>query len=172
MDHPIKRDHSRFKKIVKGKIKENLRKSGQGGTGQGNGQPGDPVDGQEGEGEPGEGEVGKDEGKKELEVELDSSELAKILGDELALPNIEPKGKKQMQSTAEKYTSIGNVGPDSLRHVKRTYRQALKRQMSLGLYDPKNPQIIPIRDDYRFRASNEKIEFENGEQSLFGSTFG
>jgi hypothetical protein len=192
MDHPIKRDHSRFKKIVKGKIKENLRKyvsqgemvspkgngkfkipmpqieiprfkfgDGQGGTGQGDGQPGDPVDGEPGEGEPGDGKAGQDEGSKELEVELDSSELAQILGDELELPNIEPKGKKQMQSTSEKYTSIGNIGPDSLRHVKRTYKEALKRQMSLGLYDPNNPQIIPIREDYRFRASNEKVEFEN-----------
>ena len=26
MDHPIKRDHSRFRKIVKGKIRDNLRK--------------------------------------------------------------------------------------------------------------------------------------------------
>ena len=44
---------------------------------------------------------------------------------------------------------------------KEPYREALKRQMSLGLYDPQNPQIIPIREDYRFRASNEKVEFEN-----------
>ena len=26
MDHPIKRDHARFKKIVKGKLRDNLRK--------------------------------------------------------------------------------------------------------------------------------------------------
>ncbi len=26
MDHPIKRDHARFRKIVKGKIRDNLRK--------------------------------------------------------------------------------------------------------------------------------------------------
>ena len=119
------------------------------------------MDGEPGEGEPGEGEAGKDEGSKELEVELSNIELAQILGDELELPNIEPKGKKQIQSTSEKYTSIGMVGPDSLRHVKRTYKEALKRQMSLGLYDPDNPQIIPIREDYRFRSSNEKVEFEN-----------
>ena len=158
MDHPIKRDHNRFKKIVKGKIKENLRKyvsqgemispkgngkfkipmpqieiprfkfgDSQGGTGQGDGQPGDPVDGQEGEGQEGDGKAGQDEGNKELEVELDSAELAQILGDELELPNIEPKGKKQIQSTTEKYTSIGNVGPDSLRHVKRTLQRSSEK---------------------------------------------
>ena len=26
MDHPIKRDHSRFRKIIKGKIRDNLKK--------------------------------------------------------------------------------------------------------------------------------------------------
>ncbi len=67
----------------------------QGGSGQGQGGEGDPVDGKPGEGEPGEGEAGEGEGNKELEVEMDIEELAKILGDELELPNIEPKGKRK-----------------------------------------------------------------------------
>lgn len=193
MDHPIKRDHARFRKIVKGKVRDNLKKyvshgempiakgngqfkipmpqietprfrfgdKSQGGTGQGNGQPGDPVDGQPGEGEPGKGEAGEGEGKKELEVELSLEELASILGEQLALPKIEPKGKKNLQSTVDRYTSIGNVGPDALRHFKRTYKEALKRQIAMGTYDPENPIIIPTRADMRFRSSNKKIEFEN-----------
>ncbi|MCR9204445.1 MAG: DUF444 family protein [Halobacteriovoraceae bacterium] len=193
MDHPIKRDHTRFRNIVKGKIRDNLRKyvsngemplpkgdgsykipmpsietprfkfgdQSQGGTGQGDGQQGDPVDGQEGEGEPGEGEAGEGEGNKELEVELSLEELASILGEELELPNIEPKGKKTMQSTTDKYTSIGTVGPDSLKHFKRSYKEALKRQVAMGTYDPTNPIIIPIKSDMRFRSSAQKVEFEN-----------
>lgn len=193
MDHPIKRDHARFRKIVKGRVRDNLRKyvsagempipkgngqfkipmpsidiprfkfggPQQGGTGQGNGQPGDAVDGQPGEGQPGQGEAGEGEGNKELEVELSMEELASILGEELELPNIEPKGKKSMQSTVDKYTSIGTVGPDSLRHVKRTYKQALKRQIASGIYDPDNPVIIPIKNDFRFRSADSKVEFEN-----------
>lgn len=193
MDHPIKRDHARFRKIVKGRVRDNLRKyvsagempipkgNGQfkipmpsidiprfkfggpqeGGTGQGNGQPGDAVDGQPGEGQPGQGEAGEGEGNKELEVELSMEELAAILGEELELPNIEPKGKKSMQSTVDKYTSIGTVGPDSLRHVKRTYKQALKRQIASGIYDPDNPVIIPIKNDFRYRSADSKVEFEN-----------
>jgi uncharacterized protein len=193
MDHPIKRDHSRFRKIIKGRIRDNLRKyvsqgempipkgngefkvpmpsietpqfrygdQKQGGSGQGDGQPGDPVDGQPGEGEPGQGEVGQGEGKKELEVDLSLDELASILGEELELPKIEPKGKKTMQTTTERYTSIGTVGPDSLRHVKRTYKQALKRQLASGVYSPDNPKIVPIRGDFRYRSSSQKIEFEN-----------
>ena len=193
MDHPIKRDHARFRKIVKGKIRENLRKyisqgqqiipkgndqfkvpmpsidiprfkfgdKSEGGAGQGDGESGDPVEGQTGEGEPGQGEAGEGEGNKELEVEMGVDELAKILGEELELPNIEPKGKKQLSSTVDKYTSIGTTGPDSLKHLKRTYKEALKRQMSMGTYDPMDPKVVPIRKDYRFRAADTKIEMEN-----------
>ena len=193
MDHPIKRDHSRFRKIVKGKIRDNLRKyvsggempvpkgdgtfkipmpqietprfkfgeKSQGGMGQGDGQQGDPVDGQPGEGEPGEGEVGNQAGNKELEVDLSLEELAAILGEELALPNIEPKGKKTLEATTHRYSSIGTVGPDSLKHFKRSYREALKRQVATGTYDENNPVIIPIKSDMRYRSSSTKVEFEN-----------
>ena len=193
MDHPIKRDHARFRKIVKGKIRDNLRKyvsqgqqiipkgndqfkvpmpsidiprfkfgdKSEGGTGQGEGQEGEPVEGQPGEGEPGQGEAGEGEGLKELEVEMGVDELASILGEELELPKIEPKGKQQLASTVDKYTSIGTSGPDSLRHLKRTYKEALKRQMSMGIYDPMNPRVVPIRKDYRFRSANTKVEMEN-----------
>lgn len=193
MDHPVKRDHSRFRKIIKGRIRDNLKKyvSGgempipkgkgvfkvpmpqietprfkfgdkqQGGTGQGDGQPGDPVGGEQGDGKPGQGEVGDTEGNKELEVELSVDELAAILGDELELPNIEPKGKKSLESTTNKYSSIGTVGPDSLKHYKRSYREALKRQVATGTYDSKNPVIIPIKSDMRYRSSNTTVEYEN-----------
>lgn len=194
MDHPIKRDHARFRKIIKGKIRDNLKKyvsrgempipkgngefkvpmpsintpqfrfgdKSQGGSGQGDGQPGDPVDGQgEGQPGPGEGEAGQEEGSKELEVEMSLDELASILGDELELPKIEPKGKKNMQSTVDRYTSIGTVGPDSLKHYKRSYKEALKRQIAMGTYDSKNPIIVPIRSDMRYRSADTKVEFEN-----------
>jgi len=194
MDHPIKRDHSRFRQIVKGKVRENLKDyvsqgeipiqkgkdtfkipmpqieiprfkfgSGQQGTGQGSGKKGDPVEGegQEQEGE-GKGEkAGKDPGEHELEVEFSAEELAEILAEELSLPNIEPKGKKTLKSFVNKYTSVGNTGPDSLKHFKRTYKEALKRQIATGTYDKDNPLIVPIRSDFRYRASDVKVEFEN-----------
>ncbi len=194
MDHPVKRDHTRFRKIVKGKIRDNLKKyiskgempiqkgdgvfkvpmpqietprfrfgqKQEGGTGQGEGQAGNPVDGaQEGDGQPGQGKAGEGEGKKELDVELGLDELASILGEQLELPRIEPKGKKALKSTTDKYTSIGTTGPDSLKHYRRSYREALKRQIASGQYDPQNPSIIPIRSDYRYRSAQSKSVFEN-----------
>ena len=195
MDHPIKRDHGRFKKIVKGKIREGLKKyvsgremiipkgdgkfkipmpqidtprfkfgnKSQGGLGQGEGKPGESI-GDSGQPQIGGEEAkqaGQAEGKKELEVELSEIELAQILGEELELPNIEPKGKKSIESQTNRYTSIKTVGPDSLKHFKRTYKNALHRQIVNGTYDPDNPLITPIRRDYRYRSAKQEVEYEN-----------
>jgi uncharacterized protein len=175
-------DLNRFRKIVRGKIKGELRRfisngdligrqgkksvtiplpridiprfqfgSGeQGGTGQGEGEVGDQVG--EGQPQPGEGEAGDQEGQHSLEVEVTLEELAEILGEELELPNIENKGKKNLEDKEYKYTGILKQGPESLRHFKRTYKEALKRSISSGTYDPDNPVIIPIKEDKRYRS--------------------
>ncbi len=175
-------DLNRFRKIVRGKIKRELRRfisNGEligrqgkklvtiplpridiphfqfgdnqgGGVGQGEGEVGDQVG--QGEPQPGEGEAGDQEGQHTLEVDVTLEELAEILGEELELPNIEDKGKKNLDRKHLKYTGILKQGPESLRHFKRTYREALKRSIASGIYDPKNPVIIPIKVDKRFRS--------------------
>ncbi|UJR83731.1 Hypothetical protein I5071_58020 [Sandaracinus amylolyticus] len=179
----IDQDHSRFKNIVRGKIRQNLRryvsqgelmgKQGkdvvsipipqidiprfrysdrqQGGVGQGDGEPGDAVGGGEGEGD-GQGKAGQDAGQHVLEVDVTLDELADILGEELALPNIENRGKSKLVDQKDRYVGVRRVGPNSLRHFKRTYKQALKRQISMGTYNPSRPIVIPTRDDLRFRS--------------------
>lgn len=194
MTYNIQRDHARFRNIVRGKIKEDLKKfvtqgemigrkgketvsipmpqieipkfrfgsRQQGGVGSGQGNPGDPLgQGEEGDPQPGQGEAGQEEGQHGLEVDLTIQELAEILGEELALPRIEPKGKKTLVSKVDKYTSISSQGPMSLRHFKRTFREALKRQIVTGQYDPNNPIIVPIRRDFRYRASKSTVKHEN-----------
>lgn len=179
----IRNDHARFKDIVRGKIKDNLKQyikkgeligkqgkdtitipvpridlphfrygdKNQGGVGQGPGQPGDPVSGQPQDGEGSPGEAGQDEGQHSLEMDVTLDELADMLGEELRLPRIEPKGSKLVTDRI-RYSGVTNVGPESLRHFKRTFKAALRRQLSTGTYDPKNPMIIPIRDDKRYRT--------------------
>src|SRR5437763_294326 len=174
MSQRIERDHQRFRKLVRGKVKSNLSKyiskgeligkkgndlvsiplpqidipqfrygkRGSGGVGQGEGEPGQPLTAPEGEGE---GGAGDQPGGHILEVELTMEEMAQILGEELALPRIEPRGKKNIVSTKDKYSSIRQVGPESLRHFKRTFKRALKRQISSGTYSPDDPSAIPIR---------------------------
>lgn len=182
----IDQDHARFRDIVKGKVRENLKRyisqgellgrqgkdtvsipvpqidiprfrfgeRQQGGAGQGEGKPGDPVSGQEGEGEGGQGKAGQGEGAHTLEVDITLDDLAQILGEELQLPRIEPRGQARVVADKDKYTGIRRTGPESLRHFRRTYREALKRQISNEVYNPERPAIVPIRDDKRFRSWN------------------
>ena len=93
----------------------------------------------------GTGQAGSEAGKHIREVEVSLDELAKMLGEELALPHIEPNGKDTIRSRKDRYTTIGRHGPDSLRHFKRTYKEALKRQVSSGQYNPDDPVIVPTK---------------------------
>jgi uncharacterized protein len=179
----IDQDQRRFKQIVRGKIRENLRKyithgemigrqgrelvsipipqldmphfrygkNGSGGVGQGDGEEGTIIAGGDPDGD-GEGSAGSEPGAHILEVEVSIEELAAILGDELALPRIEPKGKANITQEKTKYTSIRRSGPESLRHFKRTYIEALKRQIVTKTYQAESPRVVPIRDDKRYRA--------------------
>jgi uncharacterized protein len=181
----IEQDLQRFRKLVRGKVKSNLSKyisrgemigkkgndlvsiplpainlpqfrygrKNSGGVGVGPGQPGQPLtQPQDGEGEP---QAGDQPGGHILEVELSLEELAEILGEELALPRIEPRGKKNIVTEKDKYTSIRSVGPESLRHFKRTFKRALQRQIAAGTYSPTEPTVVPVREDKRYRAWKE-----------------
>jgi hypothetical protein len=179
----IKQDHRRFKQIVRGKIKENLRKYmsqgeltgkqgkdtvkvpipridiprfrfGQkdtGGVGQGEGEEGDVIgEGDEGPGQG--GEAGSEEGEHALDVDVSLDELAEIMGEELELPNIEPRGKKRIETVRERFSGMRKTGPESLRVFKESYKEALKRQLASGEYDPDNPVIVPQKEDLRYRS--------------------
>ena len=190
MSLKIDQDHSRFRGIVRGKIRQNLRRyisqgeligrkgkelvsipipqidiprfvfgdKQKGGVGQGKGEVGDAVGGQEQEDGDGSGQAGQDAGEHVLEVDVTLDELADILGEELELPAIENKGKNRIVAAKDRYTGIRRVGPDSLKHFKRTYKEALRRSVASGIYDPKDPIIVPQHDDRRFRSWKEDVE--------------
>ena len=179
----IQKDHSRFRKIVRGKIKENLKKyisqgelmgrkgkdvvsipvpqieiprfkfgsQQKGGVGQGDGDVGDPVGKGDQKGD-GKGEAGQDPGEHAIEVDVHLDELAEILGEELELPHIEPRGLDKIQTTKDRYTGIRSVGPETLRHFRRTYKAALMRQIASGTYNAANPVVVPVREDKRYRS--------------------
>ena len=87
-----------------------------------------------------------------------SLEKPKALTEELKLPRIKPKGASRLTSVRDKYTNIRSVGPAALRSFKRTYKEALKRQVATGIYNPHDPVIIPTKEDERFRSW--KTEFQ------------
>lgn len=175
-------DLNRFHKIIRGKIKKELKKyisngeligrqgkksisiplpqidlpkftfgeSQKSKVGQGEGEAGQDVKpGQEGSGA---GAAGKDSAEHDLEVDISLQDLASILGEELGLPNIKEKGKKNIQEKDVKYTSILKQGPESLAHFRRTYKEALKRSIAAQDYNPNNPIVVPIKDDKRYRS--------------------
>src|SRR2546423_719964 len=125
---------------------------GSGGVGSGKGDVGQPLGPPQGDGKTG---AGDQPGGHILEVELTLEELAAILGEELALPRIEPRGKKNIVTPRDKYTGIRQAGPESLRHFKRTFKRALKRQISSQTYNPERPIVLPIRADKQYRSWKE-----------------
>ena len=74
------------------------------------------------------------------------------MGEELELPRIEPKGERNPDHSKIRYSGVHSSGPESLRHFRRTYKQALRRQIASGTYNPKSPVIVPTREDKRFRT--------------------
>jgi sporulation protein YhbH len=184
----IDRDTNRFREIVRGKIRQNLKKyvtsgemigrkgrdlvsipvpsldvphfrygkNGSGGVGQGEGEVGQPVG--RGDGEEGSGRAGSDPGGHILEVDVSLEELAQILGDELQLPRIQPKGAENLTQEKNRYNSIRRVGPESLRHFRRTYVQAMKRQIAEKTYDRIEPRVVPYKDDRRYRSYSKISE--------------
>jgi len=194
----IEQDASRFREIVRGRIRKDLRRyitSGEligrqgkhlisipvpqvrlphfefgqqsaGGTGQGEGEVGQAMG--PGEGEPGSGPgAGNMPGEHVLEVDVTIEELAKILGEELELPNIKPRGRKNVKTLSDKYLGVSRTGPESLRYFKRTYRQALKRQIASGTYDPDRPLVVPIKDDKRYRTWKQVYAPQNNAVILY-----
>jgi len=83
-------------------------------------------------------------------------ELAEILGEELELPRIVPKDRERQETAGGQYSGISTTGPESLRHFKRTFKHALRRQIASGNYNPDNPMIIPVREDKRYRSWKEE----------------
>lgn len=181
MVQKIEQDVARFKQIVRGRIKQDLRKylshgemigkrgrdlvsiplpqldiphfrygdKGNGGVSSGDGEVGQPVSVGE---EEGKGEAGQAPGGHILEVDVSLEELAQILGEELSLPRIQPKGEANIVEEKDRYTGISRTGPESLRHFRRTFKRALRRQISTNTYSPEAPVVVPIREDQRYRS--------------------
>ena len=153
----IEEDHKDFIDVVSGKLRKALKKfikSGQivksrgkrgkisisipkidipqilygdngNGTGRGKGKDGDVIDkGKKGKGN-GNG-AGQDESEG-ITISLDLEEVLKFMQGELELPNLKPKVSDTFDEVKIKYNNISLVGPESLRHNRRTFLEALKR---------------------------------------------
>jgi hypothetical protein len=197
----IEEDHKDFRDVVSGRIRKALKKfikSGQivrnrgkngkvsitipkidiphivygdsgEGVGRGGGKDGDVIgkDPQKGSNK---GKAGQDEAEG-IVINLDLEEVLKFMQEELKLPNLKKKPNETYEETKIKYNNISLIGPESLRHNRRTLMQTLKRQAAEGTLDKlsyvpglKDPVRIlkPINEDKRYRQYNEiKIPSSN-----------
>lgn len=106
-----------------------------------------------------------------IEVMLDMNEILDILQQELELPNLQPKPNNIYEEIKIKYNDISLVGPNSLRHNRKTLMQAMKRAACMDTLEntillPGQTvpirTIIPERRDMRYRQYKEiKIRANN-----------
>lgn len=178
----IHNDHSRFNDVIRGRIKTNLKdyiKSGEfiskqgnekisvpisridlphfrlsdgSGVSQGQGNKGDSISNGTPQKNKSDQKAGSDTAEHTLEIEVSLSELADMLGEELGLPRIEKRLSGRLKTEVTQYTGIHTSGPNALRHFKRSYKNALRRQIAMGIYDRDNPVIVPIKEDMRYRS--------------------
>ena len=194
MPRRITEDHNQFRDVVSGKIRKGLKKfirSGQifknrgkngkvsinipridiphivygespSGVGRGSGKKGDVI-GKDDKGKGNGNKAGQDDAEG-ITINLDLEEVLKFMQHELELPDLKPKENGTFEDIKIKYNNISLVGPDSLRHTRRTMLQALKRLCSTGeinkLYEipgfkDKVKLLTPINSDKRYRQYKE-----------------
>jgi uncharacterized sporulation protein YeaH/YhbH (DUF444 family) len=182
MSNRIGTDVERFKSIVKGKVRQDMKKfissehftakegnrivkiplngldlprfsfgsNNQNGVGQGDD---DSLDGNQGKKKSKGNKAGENSEENSFGIEFTPEELAQMLIDELELPNLEEKLAGKINKKTNKYNKINSEGV--VRHTRRTYMQALSRQISSGEYNPKQPSIIPIKKDFRYKTTSD-----------------
>lgn len=200
MPKRIQEDHKKFRDVISGRARKELKrliKSGSiikhrpkggkisisipqidiphfvfgdtgEGVGRGPGKDGDVIgrDPQPGQGGSGAGDT-PGEG---INITIDMDDVLKFMEDELKLPKMKPKPSETFEEVKIKYNDISKVGLNSLRHIRRTMKEALKRKAMMGdtgLQLVPGSQvpikvISPIKSDFRYRQYREiKIPSSN-----------
>lgn len=133
------------------------------GVGRGSVKPGDVIGKDDKNGKDKGNQAGQDEGEG-IMIQLDMEEVLQFMQDELELPNLSPRQDQCIDEVKIKYNNISLVGPESLRHTRRTMLQALKRLCSTGEINKlhhvpgmKDPikLLTPINSDKRYRQFRE-----------------
>lgn len=80
----------------------------------------------------GEGNEAGDQSGEGIRIAIDLEDVLKFLQKELGLPDLKPKQNATFEEVKIKYNDISLTGPESLRHSRRTFKQALKRTAGTG----------------------------------------
>lgn len=194
MPKRIKEDHKHFRDVVSGLTRRELKrliKTGQivrerprggrltatiprldiphfvhgdnrQGVGRGKGKEGDIIgrDPPSGQGSQGAG----DDSADGIRISIDMEYVTKLMGEDLKLPRLRPKPNQTHEEVKIRYNDISRYGPESLRHNKRTLREAIKRLAASGNLEQLQllpGSRVPLRlisltnNDKRYRQYNE-----------------
>lgn len=200
MPKRIQEDHKKFRDVVSGRTRKELKrliKSGaivrqrpkggkvtisipqidiphfvHGDTGEGIGRgPGKEGDVIGRDPQPGKGNKAGDQEAEGIHIQIDMDDVLKFMEEELKLPLMQPKPNETFEEIKIKYNDISRVGLNSLRHTRRTMKEALKRLAMGGKLDELQlvpgasvpmKVITPIKQDFRYRQYREiKIPASN-----------
>lgn len=200
MPKRIQEDHKKFRDVVSGRTRKELKrliKSGSivrqrpkggkitisipqidiphfvhGDTGEGIGRgPGKEGDTIGRDPQPGRGNKAGDQEGEGINIQIDMDDVLKFMEEELKLPFMKPKPNETFEEVKIKYNDISRVGLNSLRHTRRTMKEALKRLAMGGKLDELHmvpgasvpmKVITPIKQDFRYRQYREiKIPASN-----------
>ncbi len=142
-------------------------------VGQGEGKRGNPVGGDF----ENFGGAGSEAGEHLLDEEVSFEELAEILREELELPDLEPKGRKNIPVPSNKYSTIAPTGPRGLKHFRQMFKKGLIRILLSGEYNKDKPVIIFTRPDERYKSWKIVMDPRAGAVIIYvmdvsGSVFG
>jgi uncharacterized protein len=193
MPKRVKEDHKRFRDVIEGRTRKALKhliktaaivgirpKGGKfvlnipkidiphfahgdkgEGVGRGPGKKGDVVGHDP---QPGQGNKAGDQEGEFSHIQIDIKDVLKMVGEDLKLPPMRPKPNHTFSEVRIKYNDISKIGPESLRHNRRTMREALKRlaqskklndlHVLPGCSTPIR-LITPINSDRRYRQYKE-----------------
>ena len=76
-----------------------------------------------------------------IHITIDMEDVLKFMEEELRLPKMKPKPNETFEEVKVKYNNISRVGLNALRHTRRTMKEALKRLAMTGKVD--QLQMIP-----------------------------
>ena len=124
-----------------------------GGIGNGPAEIGDEVG--DGPQKPGKGRAGDQQAEHTMGVGVSVPDYIDVLGDELELPKLEPKLRGDITNQKIKYNGLSRVGNNCLLHKKKTLKNAMKRVISTGEFDPNDiSNVYPILQDKVYKTWN------------------
>ena len=126
------------------------------GQGQGDSQEGDIVSA-DGDAGPGKGRgAGDQPGVDYYEAEVSIDDLAELIFEDLALPNLEQKQAQEIESTVTRFNDIRKSGPMATLDKRRTVLENIRRNAKAG-----RPVFGGItNNDLRFKTWTEDVRYE------------